>query len=470
MHRPTRCTRLLARRAGLVAGLAACACFTVAAESRAEDSPEVAKLKSELAATQGELSQTKSELSKTQETVAALARRVDAMAAAPPPAASSAAAGAPTARLTPVNADNPAISFVVDTTAQSNTHGDQGVGFALRSGELFISAPIDPFLRGWATLNGSSEQGFDIEEAALVTTALPWNFTVKGGRYFAEVGRLSHWHDEALPFVDRPPSIDRLIGGESRAEGLELSWLAPTETFFQITGGVYNQIGEQEGAEPVSSIFGRRSFSELTWLIRPQTYLDLTDTLNVEIGATYFGVPQGRDRNLYGVDVTIRHQPGTSEFYQGTTFGAEWMWNDEKFTNQKPLFDAAGAPLLADPTAPFNPNTNPQLFGSERFYRQGGYAYFESFFARRFSAGLRVDYSEAPSDDVDVESLFTSPVSPSADRIRTYSAFVTYMPSEFQRLRLQLDQIVAQGQPNDQRVTLQWTAFLGSHSHGFTTR
>jgi hypothetical protein len=467
MHRRTH---WVARRAGLVAGLAACACFTAPVETRAADSPEVAKLKTELTATQGELSQTRAELSKTQETVAALAKRVDAMASAPPQAASYGGAGAPTARLSPVNADNPAISFVVDTALQTNTHGDGGVGFSLLSGELFISAPIDPFVRGYASINGTSDEGFDVEEAALVTTALPWNLTVKGGRFFSDVGRFSHWHNEALPFVDRPPSIDRLIGGESRSEGVELSWLAPIEHFVQITGGVYNSIGEQEGAEPVSSVFGRRSFSELTWLIRPQTYFDLTDTLNVEVGGTYFGVPQRRDRNLYGVDVTVRHQPGTSEFYQGTTFGVEWMWNDEKFADQRPRFDTAGAPLLVDPSVAFDPSSNPQVFGDGRFYRQGGYAYFESFFGRRFSAGMRFDYSEAPSDDVDVESLYTAPLSPNADRIRTYSAFVTYLPSEFQRLRLQLDQIVAQGQKNDQRVTLQWTAFLGSHSHGFSTR
>jgi hypothetical protein len=49
------------------------------------------------------------------------------------------------------------------------------------------------------------------------------------------------------------------------------------------------------------------------------------------------------------------------------------------------------------------------------------------------------------------------------------SAFVTWQPSEFQRLRFQFDNIGTTGQ-NNQRFTLQWTAFIGSHSHGFAAR
>ena len=55
------------------------------------------------------------------------------------------------------------------------------------------------------------------------------------------------------------------------------------------------------------------------------------------------------------------------------------------------------------------------------------------------------------------------------DLQRTYSAFVTWKPSEFQRLRLQWDDVGIDG-PDNKRFTLQWTAFIGSHSHGFAAR
>ncbi len=407
-----------------VAALVALAALGVSDLGRAETEGEISVLKADLAAT-------KSELARTQSALAALERKVDALGTTAGVAEISPSSESQvTARIAPVNADNPAISFVVDAQGGANTGGDDGVGFALGSAELFISAPIDPFLRGYASINATSEEGFDVEEAALVTTALPWNLEVKGGRFFANVGRLPHWHDESLPFVDRPPSIDRLIGGESGAEGIETSWLAPIDQFAQVTVGAYNGVGSERREEPdeFGSLSGQRSWSELTYLARPLTYIDLTETFNVELGGSAVVVPTDWRRALYGLDLTLRHQPGTSEWYQGTVLGAEWLWNSERFQG----IDDAG-----------------------RYRRSGGYAYTESFFGREYSGGVRLDYAENPFG--------------AAERQRTYSGFVTWRPSEFQRLRFQFDQIALDG-PNDQRFTLQWTAFIGSHSHGFATR
>ena len=405
--------------------------------------PDTVRLQKELDQTQRELSDTKQQLDQ-------LNQRVDSLQQ-PPTAETAAPSGAATARLAPVNVDNPAISFVVDTAfAHDASSSWQSIGypngadFSLKNGELFISAPIDPFLRGYASINGTSDEGFDIEEAALITTALPWNFTVKGGRFHADVGRLPHWHDEALPFVDRPPSIDRLIGGESGSEGVEVSWLAPIEHFIELTGGLYDTVGA-ERLEDLNDngFFGRRDFSELTVLARPHTYFDLTDTLNLELGGTWFGVPQDHQLNVYGADLTLRHQPGTSGAYQGFVIGSEWYWNQQRVIDEVEQGDGSIA-----------------LF-SHHPHREGGYAYAEAFFDRRYSVGTRFDYSESPEDVPDLRH--------GRDLARTGSAFVTWMPSEFQRLRFQFDTTWGD-QPTNQRYTLQWTAFIGSHSHGFAQR
>lgn len=409
-------------------------------------------------AASSEVEQLRQELAATRAALEALTHRVDELQTAPPtpaPTAQPAAPPAPiaqaalppppaetTARLAPVNADNPAISFVVDTELSTDTKSSwesigyaNGVDFSLKNGELFMSAPVDPFVRAYASINGTSDEGFNIEEAAIVTTALPGNLTVKGGRFFADFGRLPHWHDEGLPFVNRPPSIDRIIGGESQGEGVEISWLAPIEHFIQLTGGLYNAVGA-ENTEDVNDngFFGRRDWSELTYLGRAQTYFDLTDTLNVELGGSWLGVPHQSNRNLWGTDVTFRHQPGTEGFYQGLVWGSEWLWNRQKFTER----DDTGA-----------------VIGETRDNRNGGYTYLEGFFARRFSTGLRFDYSEAIDGDNDLA--------------KTVSPFITWQPSEFQRLRFQFDNTWGDEQTN-QRFTLQWTAFIGSHSHGFAQR
>jgi hypothetical protein len=392
----------------------------------------------ELDAVKAELAETKQKLASTASALARVEQRLDQLEGAAPVAPAAAPSGP---RIPPVNVDNPAISFVVDAQVKDDTSGS-GSEFALGSGELFISAPIDPFLRGYASLNGTSEEGFDIEEAAVVTTSLPWNLTVKGGRFFANVGRLPHWHDEALPFVDRPPSIDRLLGGETQSEGTEVTWLAPIEHYVSLTAGVYNTIGAERNEELREEGFeGRRGEGELTFLVRPATYFDFTDTLNLELGATAATAPQDDQRDLYAVDATLRHQPGTSQLYQGFVFGTEWLWNHEKFQDVEIGTD----PITGDP-----------ILGEQNARRNGGYAYLETFFGRRYSVGIRGDYSEDPFGE--------------SARQKTYSAFATWFPSEFHRLRFQVDQIDLSGADDDQRFTLQWTAFLGSHAHGFATR
>ena len=55
-----------------------------------------------------------------------------------------------------------------------------------------INASADPV---------TGEAAVGVEEAAIVTTSLPWNLTVKAGRFFGEFGRLSYIHDHELPFV-----------------------------------------------------------------------------------------------------------------------------------------------------------------------------------------------------------------------------------------------------------------------------
>ena len=243
------------------------------------------------AAPADDLSRTKAELERARSEIEALGRRVDVLEASD--AAAEAAPAISTARLAPVNADNPSISFVVDTALATDTGSSwesigypNGWDFTLKNAELFISAPIDPYARGYASINATSDSSFDVEEAAIVTTALPWGLTLKGGRFFADVGRLPHWHDESLPFVDRPPSINRLIGGESTSEGLQASWLMPLDLFVEVTGGFYDTIGADNLDDLNSNgFFGYRSFGELTALGRVHTYVDLTDTWNVELGA-----------------------------------------------------------------------------------------------------------------------------------------------------------------------------------------
>jgi hypothetical protein len=348
---------------------------------------------------------------------------------------------------------NPAIGFVVDTVF-SHTRQDKS-NFEFRSGELGISASVDPFARAYAIINGTSDS-VSVEEAAIVTTSLPWGLTVKGGRFFAEFGRLSTFHDHDLPFVNRPLVLDRYIGGESQADGVEVSWLVPIPQYLTLTAGMYNKIGADN--DRVDNKVAR-DLSEFTYLARVHTFFNLTDALGLDVGATDAYTPEVRaeglkSRNLFGVDLTLRYTPLESALYRGLIWGTELLVNHEARPVAAVRTDTV---VLADGTVT-TVDTPITLFKNRDAF--GLYSYVETRLSRRYYPGVLVEYVE----DIDRPRASTWAVSP----------YFTIWASEFNRLRLQYTRVetTTPGSPRrtDDQFFLQWTIVMGSHVHGFRDR
>ena len=160
----------------------------------------------------------------------------------------------------------------------------------------------------------------------MVTTSLPWNLQARAGRFFADFGRLAKFHPHEYAFVNTPLSLERIVGGESQADGVELSYLFPTPFFLRGTIGGYNKLGaENERFDNTKS----RAWSRFTYLGRLNTYFDLTDNHSIELGTSLAFTPSiripsdphGGNRTLSGVDLTYRYQPLGSTLYQGLTVG-----------------------------------------------------------------------------------------------------------------------------------------------------
>ena len=112
---------------------------------------------------------------------------------------------------------------------------DQRKGFNVDSAELFIFSPVDPYLNLYANLP-VTEEGIEIEEAYVVTTALPAGWQVKGGKFKSNFSRLDAQHPHAWDFWDialpyRAFLGDEGLGGE---KGVQLTYLPalPIYTFF----------------------------------------------------------------------------------------------------------------------------------------------------------------------------------------------------------------------------------------------
>jgi hypothetical protein len=346
---------------------------------------------------------------------------------------------------------NPAMGLVLDAAA-SNTTLNRG-DLAFRSAEMNFMASVDPYANLYAVINGTKDD-VEVEEAAFVTTSLPANLTVRGGRFFANFGRLPHWHDHELPFVNRTASLQNFIGGEARSDGIELMHLFRTPFFLQGTLGAYNVMGSDNHRLEESTVPGSpghtngRPWSSFTYLGRLFSYVPIGDDDGLDLGASEALTPrqyyiegvrvdhEHSARSLTGIDITFRHEPLSQNVAR------KLIWSTEVFQNNE-----------------LRPDTIEGTTTTE--YRRktawGGFSYVDWRFASRWSGGGFGDLAEG----IDHPERVT----------RTFGVTLNFLPSEFQRIRLQLSQVRANdGSPTDDQIFLQWFGTIGTHVHVFKDR
>jgi len=454
--------RSIPRLRGL-AGIAIGAVLGLQLATAYAEEPSAAQLQSEMKAMREQLRQLQEKMQKQDEVIQRLSKpkAAPAAAAAEAPAATPAGAAQKEEQLKQDVTDsvmreiqpsltaanktfpsqfNPALSLAIDTVAAYQEIG--GGNFQFRSAELGLSASVDPFARAYAFINGTSD-AVEVEEAAIITTSLPYNLEAKGGRFFADFGRLSKFHDHDLPFVNRPIVLDEYVGGESQADGVELSYLTPLDQYLLLTAGAYNKIGAENFRV---SNFDPRPLNRFTYLFRPATFINLNDANSVDLGASWAYTPKldsykvdgtefltdGKARQLAGVDLTYRYIPLAEAGYRGLIWSTEVLYNHETFNTGS--------------------ETDP-VYGPESAV--GLYSYVEPRLTRNFYPGFLFQWVQ-PINGVGGNTL-------------AYAPYLTVWASEFQRIRAQYQYLDAPG-AHESQFFLQWTAIIGSHVHGFRDR
>jgi hypothetical protein len=94
---------------------------------------------------------------------------------------------------------------------------------------------------------------------------------------------------------------------------------------------------------------------------------------------------------------------------------------------------------------------------------RGGYVYAQYRIGKKWQPGIRFDHLRADSWSDDGVSIITG----STETTNTSSAYLNYHFSEFNRLRLQVNQVRSDVAPTDLQVFLQWSVVLGPHKHAF---
>ena len=357
---------------------------------------------------------------------------------------------------------NPSIGFVGETIFSYNNKGSQQTGsdrpggfdVNLRSMELNLAAFIDPFARGYAVINASAdpitgESNLGVEEAALQTTSLPWNLTLKAGLFFAEYGRLAYIHDHELPFVNRPLVLDQYIGGESKTYGVQVNYLLPISHYVSLTAGVGTQFGS-----PPNPPGDYRQPSELNYWGRASTYFDLTPDISLETGISGLINPNSNGlggplvqangstfseqaRRLVGADLMLRYLPLRNNQFKSLTWGSELLYSNNRY----------------DVTS-LDSSVSSSTVGSF-----GLYSYLAYKFHRQWTTGFLFQWMENAQNN--------------QAQTYSYSPYITWALSHWNQLRLQYthtDNNTVTGLQSNDAVYLQWTWIIGSHAHGWQER
>jgi len=131
-------------------------------------------------------------------------------------------------------------------------------GFTAQETELTVSANVDPNFRGYLNLALTPGNAVELEEAYFQTLGLGAGLTVKGGRFLSGIGYQNEIHPHAWDFADAPLAYTAFVGNKLTTEGVQVKWLAPTETFLELgleggrdnsfPGGARNKSGTGIGA------------------------------------------------------------------------------------------------------------------------------------------------------------------------------------------------------------------------------
>lgn len=283
-------------------------------------------------------------------------------------------------------------------------------GFNLQSIELGLQAVIDPYVRGDIFIL-FKEEGVEVEDATITTLSLPLDLQIRAGKILTRFGRQNTQHLEQLNFVDYSRVNRFFLTPEGFSElGVEVSVLFPfswaSELAFEFLQG------ENEG-----NFDGNRK-EDFVYLGNFKNTFDLSPNITLQTGLSgAFGFNNTADGNLtqlYAADIYLRWRPNPN---RGLKIQSEY------FLCQR------------------------EISGSTQV--EGGiYAQIVYQFAKRWDGGIRFEKIGFPKETLSEWS---------------FSPQITFMTTEFFRLRGQYNFINTTGAPKGHEAFLQLQFNMGAH-------
>ena len=326
-----------------------------------------------------------------------------------------------------------------------------GEGLAVDHTELNFSANIDDKFAGSVTIAVAEHEGateIELEEAFVQTLpgiGLPDGMGIKAGRALWTIGYLNEHHSHADDFTDRPLPYRAFLNGAYNDDGVEVSYVLPTDLYFEIGGGVFRgddfPFGEAEGGgigawSAYTRVGGDIGYNQ-SWRVGTSVLSGEAKggRMSNEDTVSFTG-----DTDLYIADVRYTWAPTGNAREQELILQGEYFWRSEDGVYEDTDAET-GAVTLDD--------------NSSGWYAQGVYKFHPQWrIGARYSL---LDAADTPA------GLVGSALDSDGHDPKAYTVMLDWTNSEFSRVRLQFNREELAGSQGDNQVTVQYIMSLGAH-------
>ena len=338
--------------------------------------------------------------------------------------------------------------------------GEQG--FSVGHSELIMDANIDDKFYGKMTLALADHDGateVELEEAFIQTLGLGYGLTAKGGRFFSELGYLNKQHAHYWDFSDAPLVYRGLFGNQLIDDGLQMTWVAPTDTFLQL--GVEMLSGSRFPAAGADNGIGATT-----------VFMDVGGDVGLEhswqLGLSHWQSNGIEDRESGGhAHGAATEVPSFSGDSQISAIDLVYKWapegnaRDQNLKLQFEYFDRhEEGDIVMEGSAPLESST---YDGNQ----SGWYAQAVYQMTPQWRTGIRYDQLDSDNRGSDLDVLGEAGLDNEGLKPKRTSAMIAWLPSEYSQLRLQYNRDDSYERSGDQLI-LQYTMSLGSHgAHQF---
>lgn len=337
-------------------------------------------------------------------------------------------------------------------------------GFSIGHTEIAISANVDNKFYGKATLAIHDHEGeteTDLEEAYIQTLGLGHGLTLKVGRFYSAIGYLNEQHEHIWDFADAPLIYRGLFGDQLRDDGLQITYVAPTDTFMQFgtelfRGDRFPGAGDHDGvgAWTVFANIGGDIGIEHSWQLglnhwRANDVDGRTSSAHSHGGDSAETPSFNGDSKISSLDLVYKWAPNGNPVSRNLKLQFEYFDRRE---------DGNITMLNSGP---------PEEISTYDGQQDGWYAQAVYQFKPHWRTGMRYDRLSSNNKGSDYAVLAEAGLDDEGHTPERYSAMLEWLPSEYSRIRLQYNRDDSY-KDADNQIFLQYTVSLGSHgAHQF---